>query len=37
MIKRLCIECVLYEYCVEWVGVTSSCESCENFEKLHEE
>lgn len=35
--KHMCIMCALYELCVEWEGVTSECESCDNFEPIEYE
>ena len=32
----MCIQCALYEYCVEWEGITSECMSCEDFETVIE-
>lgn len=32
--KHSCIMCRLYEYCVEWNGVTSECLSCDDYEKM---
>lgn len=31
---HMCIQCVLYEQCVEWEGVTSECTSCDDFEPM---
>lgn len=30
---HMCIQCNLYEFCVEEYGITSECLSCDDFER----